>query len=63
MAETEVKPDKETQNEADELVAPEEVIDSEPLLEPEGTPDPDPKKSTVHPLTPGGRRFELLCLA
>jgi len=58
MPVTEEKPDKETQNEADELVAPEEVIDSEPLLEPEGTPDPDPKKSTVHPLTPGGRRFE-----
>jgi len=61
MPVTEQKPeDKEVQNEeVDELEAPNEVIDPEPLLEPEGAPDPDPKKGAVpHPLTPGGRRFE-----
>lgn len=48
---------KDEQNEnTDELLAPDEEIDSEPLLEPDGVPDSDPKK--VHPLTPGGRRFE-----
>jgi len=53
VAVDEVKPeDKIVEPETDELTDPEVVLD-EPLLEPEGKPDPK-----VHPLQPGGRRFE-----
>jgi hypothetical protein len=56
MAVTEEKKteDKKVENEVDQLVEPEEELE-EPLLEPEGVADTNPK---VHPLAPKGRRFE-----
>lgn len=58
MPETEIKPeDKQIEPEVEELQAP-EVDEVDPSLEPEDNSlKPDVKK-TVHPLTPGGRRFE-----
>jgi len=54
----EVKPeDKKVENDTDELEGPEDILEEELLLEPEGKPEPD-AKNKVHPLTPGGRRFE-----
>jgi hypothetical protein len=52
----EVKPEdkKPVDNVSDPLEGPHDEVD--PLLEPEGAPDVPPAK--VHPLTPGGRRFE-----
>lgn len=58
MAEKDEKPnEKPAENvEVDELADPNVEADNAPLLEPEGAPDPVAPK--VHPLAPGGKRFE-----
>lgn len=58
MPTTEVKPEdnKAPNAEVDGLEEPNVEVDEQPLLEPEGQPDPE--KNKVHPLAPGGRRFE-----